>query len=69
MKNEKTKFIGVNLILLIPSAAFVYLSINLFMPWFNSLIISAIFYIYDVINQSRVDYLESEIDKLKEKQN
>lgn len=66
MKNEKTKFIGVNLLLSAPVASALFLFLSTYHSNVESAFLSLIYYAIDVVNQSKTDYLESEIGKLKE---
>lgn len=69
MKNGKTKFIGVNLLLSAPVSGALFLFLSAYHSNVESAFLALIYYVVDVLNQSNTDYLESEIDKLKEKQN
>jgi len=69
MKNEKIKFIGLNMLLSIPSSAALFLVISIYHPASESALLASVYYLIDVLNQSSIDYLESEIKKLKDKLN
>lgn len=74
VKDKKIKkyidFIWWNLVICFPTSAFCYLMIDLFFKSANPFVaitIAAFFYLFDVKNQSTSEYLQYQIDNLKDK--
>lgn len=63
----KSEFIGINLMLSAPVAGALFLFLSTYHSNTESVLIALIYYVIDVLNQSKTDYLESEIEKLKDK--
>jgi hypothetical protein len=67
MKTEKLKYVPVNILFSMPVASGVFIILNsvLGIVFEKAIFLSVLFFCWDILNQSRLDYIEEEVNKLK----